>query len=628
MFTQFIFALIFIVSILQLLALKGSFRDILICTCLRILFLAGVTILWFSPRFEDITRSLELPRFAILLDQSMSVRPFQEQVEKKKSALSNFLGQWGTIQNASFPEQAMAHPADSITNNLNALCQEKNYRAIFIITDGQESHQGIEKKCNSSVFLIPAAPPMDIYDSGMEPVELPFQSYIGQEINIKTKVYANRSEKLLVKLHLNQTEIAQREVISSLAGETVEFKLISDQAGRQKLSLSLSSMVGGELTRDNNELSWPLTVHEKSQKLLVLAQSPSFELSQFLALVSRIPSLQFEVHYPNLHPELSPSEYQALIIWGGLKEYSLKPFLKNIPTLTILDSNSPLIAVLPQKLQDILVQSTTIPTHLKVHDLELLSQLEGITSVLETLRPPAPAYVPASQAVVQTIMSLDSDKTSVPLVFMLPHKSEALWVVSHPGLMTMDFFPSSRTVHQEFVAKLFTFLVSSLSSKNLVDGIDIHDLPQILMEGERLSTRLNSKTSVVARLVNHKDQPIWASSLPATLDKVLKHGTYQLQFTDATNQRIREETIVVGIAAKEMTTLGNSWDWLRKTAGTKGKILDSENSLLQQIPSEILQKQLRMQKRTIDLQANWIWLLLLVSAISLEWVYRYKQRMV
>ncbi|MBW7875439.1 MAG: hypothetical protein H3C47_05590 [Candidatus Cloacimonetes bacterium] len=628
MFTQIIFALIFIVSILQLLALKGSHKDRIICTFLRLAFLTGVTVLWFSPRFEDVTRNLELPHFALLEDQSLSVRSLSEDYTKHKSSLSEFLGQWGTLRNVSFPNQALAYPADSITANLNALCLEKNYRAIFLVTDGQESHQGTELQCNTPIFILPSTAPQDLTDSGIEPIDIPIKSYLGQEISIRTRVYSNTTGKLNIRLHLNQSEIASREINASLAGETVEFKIILNQSGVQNLGLEVSSSANKEATLLNNTLNWTVTVQEKNHQILVLAQAPSFELSQFLQLLSKIPSLRFVVHYPKLHPELQAGDYHSLILWGGLDTFSMFPSLKNLPVLVVLDPKTSPSQIWPEKLRSSLVTASPLNGDLKVHHTEFLSQLEGIGSVLETLRPPAPAFVPAQQTVIQSILSLEDQNKSIPLVFMLPDTSQTIWVVTHPEIITMDFFPSARSIHQEFVTKLFTFLISSLISKNLNDGIRIVNLPQIMMEGERLNAEFSSQAPVSVTLTDKSKNSIWSSSLPVTMNKVLDQGLYQFRFSGPNSQILREEQLLVGIPFKEMASLGNSIDWMRNTVGNKGQILEPDKNFLHQIPAEILQKQLRMQKRTIDLQANWIWLVLLVTAISLEWFYRFMQRMV
>lgn len=285
--------------------ISGGNKSILIS--LRSIALAILLFILFEPVLTRISSSLEPPRIAVFIDNSISSGETDAKFNRKqlvKQAIENsgilnesndllnikiFDSDIYELPNFKFDSLKFKGQTTDISKTIRQLIskdESKNYRAAILITDGA-FNTGNNPLYDVNVLDKPLYL-IGIGDSS-EPKDISVTSVITNElgyidnpipVNVNLKASGYSEGQLSVKLLENGNQIAEQKV--NLTENQKTFSLVFEYKpkteGIQKLT-AVVEPINGEITKKNNQYSEFINILKNKRKFAIFAGAPSSDVT-------------------------------------------------------------------------------------------------------------------------------------------------------------------------------------------------------------------------------------------------------------------------------------------------------------------------------------------------------------
>ncbi|MEE2923982.1 MAG: hypothetical protein VX619_04295 [bacterium] len=644
----------------MLLRLQGSWRDRLFVILIRTLVIFCAALLLFSPRFESVHKEWKDPVFLVLEDDSASVR-LNSESKTDKDLLGRELSSTGRVLFKRFSDSNSSDPY-SINTNLRDASKIKELRGIFLLSDGQEISKKEVNNFSIPIFPIPQGF-SKTKDHWVKLDQVPQKIHLGQKIIMKglvgrsVDVASMRSKTVKLRFSMDNLGIAEKIVKFDTNEREAEFEqeIYFDKAGDILFSVDLE-VSDEDAIRVNNRSQFRIQVHNERRKVVLISNEIGLDKAFYTRILRRNPALDVKTlytraKYPDSRRDPCAQLHNTeLFILHTLDDKFFSECIESkyldIPRIHLVDLNN--VNVFGDQISDFIdikkirkssikqadwsyrLDSINFPA-LKLYEHEAFERT--LLSSLPEIEVPAIRF--HTKAGIISPFFLKSAEEKFPLLLVEEGSSPVRALFTSTELHRTSFAPWARDEQKKFMISLFQRLVNWMMDYEKVRGLNVFIPKTSFSEGEMFLMELDGDSSIRWNIKNADSPPqiLHSGTSPVRFKQILPVGSYYLTI-DRSGTEILKRYIHVDFDHREFKSLGVNNEKLRNLASlSNGKWLERDDNVnvqtvLDELPGNLLQKKLKLKRSQVDLQKNTYLALFMMLLLSLEWVYRLMRKMV
>lgn len=521
----------------------SRYRSILL-SVIRSTILVIVLFLLLYPVLQTIFEKKELPKIAVLLDNSESMQ-IQDKYGMRGDSLNYLLnillssGDTDSLkyQIFKFGKSLQTLHSDSLmfneenTNLSSALIDvqdslaDQNLQAIILVSDGQytlgSNPLNNLNKISIPVFTAAVGDSSPHKDLKISEIRVNRVAYQGEEISIKVSLMQEGYErgKIMVRLNEGPKQVEARTIELPPSGfeKELEFSYKPQQTGDLKYTISLDQFED-EISTLNNRSSFLLKVLKSKQKVLLISGHPSFDQQMIDFVLERLPDVNLTklteksngFFYENNSSAIKIDSFDVFILLGyptsksrnKILEKLLKVSLqKNVPLFFILSDKvsisrlSLLKEILPISINSVLISQKNVNVRLSVAGrLHPVTRLEENPDKLQSLwtdLPPVTSLGSGLRIKDASSILLDeageSEKKTKPILLASKYKGIKTLLLAAMEIGGWHFQLQDNMEKESFFRRFLQNAIKWLINREDIQRIQIKPKSEVFNLGEIIS---------------------------------------------------------------------------------------------------------------------------------------------
>jgi len=647
---------------------SNSYKYSLAAIRFTVIFIIVLLLAGPISRFFD--RNMEKPEFIIALDQSYSIKAFNDSAALDKtfqqlSTLQNELEKKGIrVQvvdlNASEtklarPNQwAKQSPISQVLANVKELEENKNFRGLILATDGvyNKGINPLYQAFTTPVYTIGLGDTTVQRDVKVKNILYNKISYKGNEFPIHTDIAAQGAQGEVVTVSLKnkgQVLSSQKITLRDKSLQRVSFQTSAKEKGLLHLTIEVSTITG-EKNSANNKAHAYIEIIDNKQKVLICAAAPHPDVKAIRNALDKKENIETFLCIPGLNT--LPKESFDLVIFHQLphmnnllqneftelmKTSAPKLFIVgNMTNLALFNQSNNLLSITQRSSQKDLASAAVNSNFTKFSLPEDQKERWNDTPPLLV---PFGDYKLKSEADVILYQKIGKVSTNTPLLVTASDRKTA--VFCGEGLWWWRMDEASRFGEAEAFDKLVHDLVQFLSSKEDKRKFKIYPVNNEFIAGDAVVFQAELYNDIYEAVYDVPFQIKLTSENKEHLDYSfvhtkgnqgyslagLKPGVYQYTAIGQLNGKKEQysgEFLVTEELSELMESTANHQLLRELSAQTKGKFYQPSqiNQLTQDLTAQEFPDVLHASESLLHwIQLTWIlWVLILLA--SAEWALR------
>ncbi len=619
-------------------------------------------------RFFD--RTVEKPEFIIALDQSYSVKAFNDSTLLDKSiqqlnALQNELEKKGIqvkVVDLNAEDISLARPAQwkkqspisQVMAHVKDLEENKNFRGLILATDGiyNKGINPLYQAFTTPIYTIGLGDTTIQRDVKVKNILYNKISYKGNDFPIHADIAAQGTKGEAVTVSLKNKGVvlsSQKITLRDKSLQRISFQTSAKEKGLLHLTVEVSTITGEKNTANNKAHAY-IEVIDNKQKVLICAAAPHPDIKALRSALDNKENIQTFVCIPGIQPlvkesfdliifhqlphmnNLAQNEFNEL-----MKTSSPKLFIVgNMTNLPLFNQANALLTIAQRSSQKDLAAATANSNFTK---FSLPEDQKDRWNDIPPLQVPFGDYKLKSEADVILYQKIGKVSTNTPLLVASSDRKTA--VFCGEGLWWWRMNEASKFGEAEAFDKLVHDLVQFMSSKDDKRKFKVYPVNNEFIAGDAVVFQAELYNDIYESVYDVPFKIKLTSEDKEHLDYSfvhtkgnqgysitgLKPGVYQFSATGELNGKkelYSGEFLVIEELSELMESTANHQLLRELSAQTKGKFY--QTSQINQLTADLSAQDFPDVLHASESLFHWIqltfilWLLIILA--SAEWALR------